>query len=57
MNNIKLINKETGDVGTYDIYLGNTPQTVCVEINGGEAIGYGSLAELAEKYEIVKKEN
>lgn len=56
MESIKLINKKTGKIGDYDIYLGNVPQTIAVEHKGGEGIGYFSLEELAEKYEIVKNE-
>lgn len=56
MNNIKLVSKKTGKVDTYDIYLGNAPQTVMVE-NEGVARGYSSLAALAEDYEIAEQSN
>lgn len=56
MNDIKLVSKKTGEVDTYDIYLGNVPQTVMVE-NDGVARGYSSLAALSEDYEIAEQPN
>lgn len=52
METIKLKNKKTGFVGEYNIYLGNTPQSIVVELDG-VGVGYFSLQEIADRYEIV----
>lgn len=55
METIRLLNKKTGNVDDYDLYLGNTPQTIMVEV-GGVAKGYNSFEALAEDYTIYNKE-
>lgn len=52
METIKLVNKKTGKAADYYIYPGNNPQTIMVEIVGGEARGYTSLDALAADYSI-----
>ena len=56
METIKLVNKKTGRAADYYIYPGNIPQTIMVEIVGGEARGYTSLDALAADYLIKDKE-
>ena len=56
MDTIRLINKKTGREDTYNVYLGNTPQTIEVCIEGGEGRGYTSFEKLAEDYEILPNE-
>lgn len=56
MESIKLIDKKTGEAGDYDVYMGYTPQSIVIEIKGGEARAYSSFADIAEDYEIAGKE-
>lgn len=56
MEKIKLVNKRTGVALDYDLYLGNTPQTIMVETDG-VGKGYTSLADLAKDYEIVRTDD
>lgn len=56
MDTIKLYNKRTHKIGEYDIFLGIIPQTICVEIKGGEGRSYSSIAAILEDYEILNEE-